>query len=436
MLHSLLSRLRTGTSTPEPKTNRALASCSTSSAGPRHHRCRGWTTAFLAALLFLIHGFSRRASYVAREDGGGSYDSDDDEGFFRWRHPHRRHRRHHAAGASSEPSGRVDTAGAAASESLTSKQGGTGIISSRINGEPNHVFLPQVDQLITEGGVGAATAAGASAAASSYRWSDDKPATTGGLYSSSRRVKLQVFVEALCVDSKHFVLEELVPAYQLLTRNAVDLELVVFGNAHLLGDDDDNKPWRVRSAGLYASQRAKGITCQHGPAECDANSYEQCAIHLSMQQQLQQQDEDEPEHDQHDGDDPAVRSLAYVACLFTDLDMGYRQEPFDPQLFASCARSSFKDDPTTAAFRIRACHDDPALSSTLQREAATATPKDHTHVPWILINGKHMCDFFDEADDDDDRSGGPSYMKLVQAICRAYEASAGSSSSPLPPACT
>jgi Gamma interferon inducible lysosomal thiol reductase (GILT) len=377
-------------------------------------------------------------------------DSGDDggPGFFRWRHrrPHHHHQRHHqrrpaaAAGVSSEHWEQVDTTAgaAAASESHTAQHGGTGISRSSISSssrtvvdEPNQLFLPQVDQLITEGGVGAATAL--AHAASSYRWSDDKPATTGGTYSSSRRVHLQVFIEALCVDSKHFVLEQLVPAYQLLTRNAVDLELVVFGNAHIV-----HEPWRVgsRAHALHDSHPNKGITCQHGPAECDANSYEQCAMYVSKQKPPEQEEEDEPEHEPHDDDDPAVRSLAYVACLFTDLDMGYRQEPFDPQLFASCARSSFVDDPATAAFRIRACHDDPALSSALQKEAAVKTPKDRTHVPWILIDGQHTYDFFDEADDDDDRSGAPSYRKLVHAICRAYWESSGGSSSPLPPACT
>ena len=267
--------------------------------------------------------------------------------------------------------------------------------------------------------------------------------------SSLRRVRVQVFIEALCIDSKRFVLHELVPAYELLTNQVVNLDVVVFGNARISEDDDDDeKPHLMARSVLRSGSPRRKVTCQHGPAECDANSYEQCAMYASKRHHQDQEQQMGLVRDRvllpalHDdgGDvdvdvDPAKESLAYVACLFTDLDMGYRDDPFGPQVFASCARSSF-EDAAGIGFRIRACHDDPALSAKLQQQAAVATPKDHTHVPWILINGEHTYDPFDGANDDD-YSHGPSYTKLVKAICRAYEeGSSGGRASPLPPACT
>lgn len=262
----------------------------------------------------------------------------------------------------------------------------------------------------------------------------DREGSSSSSTTSAGRVRLQVFVEALCVDSKRFVLEELVPAYHALTSRAVQLEMVVFGNARIVG-------------GRAAGKGEVEVECQHGPAECDANSYEQCAIHLAKQKKEEKQEQERPHKGQGlqlqfqgaSNDDPADESLAYVACLFTDLDMGYRDHPFGAQVFASCARSAFGGDDDDdggggMAFRIRACHDDPALAATLQTRAAKATPKDHTHVPWILINGEHTYDPLDDNDDDngpdDDSSNAPPYAKLVRAICRAYEESGGSSRPP------
>lgn len=428
-MFSLLTR-RTKSSTSAAG---VVASSSSSCSSPHDgNRNRFTATTLLAVLvLVLLHGFSRRC--ILREGArwdevGGSYDAEDEDdgpGIFRWHyHRHHRHRRHRhrrrpvlLEGSDPHP---VEATATTASE-LPVFDDTQKINEEELNGElsPSDLFRGPADHEVSEDLIVAPTLAAT------------KSKNTDASALRHSRVRLQVFIEALCIDSKRFVLDELVPAYQLLTSKVVDLELVVFGNARIIADEDDGKPWRLRSA-FPASQRVK-VTCQHGPAECDANSYEQCAVYVSKQTPPHLEpiniDDDDDSNDQ-----AATQSLAYVACLFTDLDMGYRNEPFDSQLFASCAQSAFKDNSDgTVGFRIRACHDDPTLSSKLQREAALATPKDHTHVPWILINGQHTYDPMDNQDDDDN-SNGPPYHKLVKAVCRAYDESGGSSD--LPPACT
>jgi Gamma interferon inducible lysosomal thiol reductase (GILT) len=480
-------------------------------------RRRGWAAPRIAAffffllllLLFLIDGSSRRDRWCEDDSSSrsrssrwetteGSYSGGDDRkveepsppaGWLgpSWRHRHHHHN-HHDLGAgaadSSERLGRNAKTAAAATASDLRTYSVSRVRSSRIHQEATTTTTttePTKGLLLQDLHRHSSEAAdpqlvGEVDARDPVAEEDDSSSSPGlppppdnghgpdgpSHSPAPRRVHLQVFVEALCVDSKRFVLEQLVPAYHLLTGNAVDLDLVVFGNAQIGNSDNDNNNNNKSSFGRGArpdlgrpvhqaprdSRAQGGLTCQHGPAECDANSYEQCAVYVSKQiEQEQEQEHYEQElrrvHGDADDDnnkDPVKESLAYVACLFTDLDMGYRDAPFGAQVFTSCTRSAFAD--AAASFRIRACHDDPKLSRKLQEEAAKKTPKDHAHVPWILINGKHTYDPLDGADDDDDddddNSNAPAYRKLVKAICRAYhdddESSGGSHR--LPPACT
>jgi hypothetical protein len=162
-------------------------------------------------------------------------------------------------------------------------------------------------------------------------------------------VVVQVYDEALCIDCQQFILEQLRPAYATLGPGVIDLRMVAFGNAQL---DDPTNP--------------ESLTCQHGVAECDANSYLQCATALYH---------------------PAVyRYFPFVVCLYERLVMGGRRlEPFPAALFAACAQETALDWPA-----LRTCHDDAEWAWQLQLQAwAETLPTQHTYVPWVVIDGEH-----------------------------------------------
>ena len=164
-------------------------------------------------------------------------------------------------------------------------------------------------------------------------------------------VVVQVYEEALCIDCQRFILEQLRPAYATLGPGVIDLRMVAFGNAQL---DDPSNP--------------ASLTCQHGVAECDANSYLQCAVALYH---------------------PAVyRYFPFVVCVYERLFMGGgggRSEPFPASLFASCAQETALDWKA-----LRTCHDDADGAWQLQLQAwAETLPTKNTYVPWVVIDGEH-----------------------------------------------
>lgn len=73
--------------------------------------------------------------------------------------------------------------------------------------------------------------------------------------SSDDRLKLSIYFESLCPDSKKFHLEQLKPAYKKLA-NYIDLELIPYGNAEFVGPDK--------------------MKCQHGERECEGNRVMAC----------------------------------------------------------------------------------------------------------------------------------------------------------------
>lgn len=74
-------------------------------------------------------------------------------------------------------------------------------------------------------------------------------------------VMVTVYYEALCPDSKHFIIDQLVPAYRKLTP-FMDVILVPYGKAR-----------------TYTSKNESyHFDCQHGSNECLANIYHACTI--------------------------------------------------------------------------------------------------------------------------------------------------------------
>lgn len=178
----------------------------------------------------------------------------------------------------------------------------------------------------------------------------------------SAKVSVQIYVESLCIDSKRYMEQQVLPAYEALGTGIMDLSIISFGNAKYNADTTD----------------PSSLSCQHGPAECDVNSYQQCAAHVYH--------------------DDVSRYLPFLACLFERLPMGHRDDPFDSAVIAACRGSLHWPS-------VQQCHDDPVLAWELQTRAAAATPAEHTYVPWVVIDGQHV----------DEARGN-----LVDMVCAAY----------------
>ena len=176
-------------------------------------------------------------------------------------------------------------------------------------------------------------------------------------------VVVQVYTEALCIDCKHFINQHLVSTYHELGPKIMNLQIVPFGNSKLLLDKQQ-------------------VECQHGEGECDANSWEQCAVQAY---------------------NPPIY-LTFIGCLETSLPMGTHNEPYDEEIFHDCADLALMDFDD-----LKACHDNPLLKWQHQQQFAKRTP-EHDHVPWVLINGKYM----DEEKHD-----------LMEEVCKEYQSQGG-----------
>ena len=75
-------------------------------------------------------------------------------------------------------------------------------------------------------------------------------------------VNVLLCIEAYCPGCQQFTVDDLIPTYEALGSDVMNVTVVPFGNAHITDED------------------ARTMTCQHGEDECSGNSYEQCAISL------------------------------------------------------------------------------------------------------------------------------------------------------------
>ena len=119
-------------------------------------------------------------------------------------------------------------------------------------------------------------------------------------------------------------------------------------------------------------------------AECDANSYQQCAADI---------------YNKPSGYVPLL------SCLFQRLPMGHADLPYPAATFAGCAKSTALWWPS-----IRDCHEDAERSFQLQVQAADSTPKEHEYVPWVVVNSIHV---------DEDGS-------LLEQVCSVFQDGGGS----------
>lgn len=179
------------------------------------------------------------------------------------------------------------------------------------------------------------------------------------------KVHVQISIESLCIDSKIYMLKQVLPVFlDSPLSTLMDLEIVVFGNAQL-------------------HTAAQTVTCQHGVAECDANIYEQCAIDNYIY---------------------PSRYLPFLGCLFETLPMGHADVAYDASYFAQCARVAALDFSTLAT-----CHAKDAWA--MQVQSSVKTPP-HDHVPWIVVDGVHVSDENDTA-------------SLADIVCQALKKKGG-----------
>ena len=177
----------------------------------------------------------------------------------------------------------------------------------------------------------------------------------------NKRIHVKVCTEALCPGCKEFVLHQVIPTYQTLGERRDGFAPCSLWQCH------------------FSSQKNKTATCQHGVGECDANTWEQCLIAVY------------PNPSDY---------LPMLECLENTLPMGSHADKFAPSIFEKCAQQASLEFP-----KIQYCHDNADMAFQLLQKAAKETPKEHTYVPWAIVDGTHM----DEEHDD-----------LLQVVCKAY----------------
>ncbi|KAG8034670.1 hypothetical protein G9C98_007746, partial [Cotesia typhae] len=77
-----------------------------------------------------------------------------------------------------------------------------------------------------------------------------------------QKVVVAVYYEALCPDSRGFVIRQVEPTYQKLPDNVI-IQMIPYGKATTTELPNGYK-----------------FTCQHGPRECEANMIHACAIDI------------------------------------------------------------------------------------------------------------------------------------------------------------
>ena len=133
--------------------------------------------------------------------------------------------------------------------------------------------------------------------------------------------------------------EDLAPAYEKLGATVMDLQVVPFGNAEYVPKKDGSKNLVLK--------------CQHGEAECDANSFEQCVALMLYPY--------------------APRYLPFLQCLNEQLPTGYSDEDLDRNIYSGCAKQAALDWESIAA-----CHDSKDTAKAMQQVANALTPTMNT----------------------------------------------------------
>lgn len=158
--------------------------------------------------------------------------------------------------------------------------------------------------------------------------------------ASELPVVVTVFYEALCPDSRNFIVRQLAPAYEKLPH-LIDIEYVPYGKA----TTNTNKDGSL------------GFECQHGPIECEANIVHACVAEIVR--------------------DSATK-LNVIACMIRD-----NMIPKDA--FARCAKDYSLED----VQKVKDCYSNPHGAELLKvhGERTHALRPKVSFIPTITLDG-------------------------------------------------
>uniref|UniRef100_A0A6M2DWB6 Putative gamma-interferon inducible lysosomal thiol reductase tabanus bromius n=1 Tax=Xenopsylla cheopis TaxID=163159 RepID=A0A6M2DWB6_XENCH len=152
-------------------------------------------------------------------------------------------------------------------------------------------------------------------------------------------VLVTVFYEALCPDSKSFVVSELLPSYTK-AKSILDYELIPYGKAKTIENSDGTLSFE----------------CQHGPPECKANIIHACVLEIL---------------------DDADKKLDVISCMIQD-------NILPDEALRTCAKlSNFDPEPVVE------CSISRKGAELLKKygEATNALRPTITFIPTVLLDG-------------------------------------------------
>ena len=165
------------------------------------------------------------------------------------------------------------------------------------------------------------------------------------------KLKISLYVEALCPDSKNTIQNSFTPAIKNGLLDMADVTYYLAGNA-----SDDTY---VRGSGEYK------FTCQHDSIECGANIMENCMLRLAKDNKT---------------------ALQSIGCMFDNIER-HSDDVATYDAFVKCNTQFYKDDIPTLT-NIENCAG-PQISQGFDffDDAIQATPKEHTFIPWAAVDG-------------------------------------------------
>lgn len=157
----------------------------------------------------------------------------------------------------------------------------------------------------------------------------------------SNKITVSVYYEALCPDSRQFILEQLLPAYKLIPDN-MKLDLVPYGKANTKEENN-----------------VISFSCQHGPTECLANKIHACAIKYTAHDHFVQ--------------------LKYIACMIND--------NYNPELAGEKCAAEVKIDYSPIA-NCSVTNMGALLLKNNGKRTKALNPRA-TYIPTVELNGAH-----------------------------------------------
>ncbi|XP_055545899.1 GILT-like protein 2 [Wyeomyia smithii] len=179
-----------------------------------------------------------------------------------------------------------------------------------------------------------------------YKSFSNAPETTNELQEESINrpsdapVYVMVYYEALCPDSKNFVLKQLHPTF-VRAPSLIEIQFVPYGKATTSTNSDGSL----------------SFDCQHGPIECEANIIHACVV--------------EAVHD-------AKTRLNMVACMIRD-------NLIPKDAFYRCAKEN-----SVEIESIQKCYDSPHGAELLKLHGAAthALRPEVSFIPTITLDGQ------------------------------------------------